>query len=168
MSTWQSVILKSNDVIKLPKNTKVTVQLVCAVPAKLHLHAFYQTKEGGEGHVYYKNKGNLYLPPCIEWNEEEEKEVLSVKTLTHVETLLIAVQLNKGFVDLLKGGESFAKYEGCLIVHTDSPYQFEIPLDAQRRGLWYVAAKIVNQELSQIERIDKVQKFQPHLANFLG
>lgn len=166
MSTWQSVILKSGDVVKLPKNTKVTVQLVHTVPTKLHLHAFYRTKEGREGHIYHKNEGNLYLPPCIEWNEEEGKEQLAVKTLTHVETVLIAVQLNKGFLGLLTGGDNFAKYESQLLIHTDSPHEIEIPLDTQKKGLWYAVAKIVNHESTQIERIDKVEKFQPRLTNF--
>jgi len=168
-------ILKNpGDKAKITKSSKINAKLSWTKPVDLDLHAFYKTKEGLFGHIYYDNQGNLYNPPCIELDEDagvddtggENEENITIKSLSHVESILIVTNIYRKFA-FLSMGDTFANYDGKVIVETDDE-RIEVPLNSKEKGKWCVIAKIDNSNPSSpfVININKVQKPEPNLKDF--
>ncbi len=176
MATQQYVTLKRGDSAKLTKSAHIEVKLAWTKPVDLDLHAFYKTKEGLFGHIYYDNKGNLYQPTCIQLDADagvddtggDNEENLTIKSLSHVESVLIATNIYRrfGFFSL---GDNFAKYDGKVVNKSNVGDGVEVPLDSDEVGKWCVIAKIDNSDSSypHVININKVQKSEPSIKDFL-
>lgn len=175
MATQSKVTLKKGEKATLTKSAKITAKLTWTKPVDLDLHAFYKTKEGLLGHIFYKNKGTLYQPPCIELDEDagvnntggDNEENITIKSLSHVESVLIATNIFRklGFFSM---GDNFAKYDGKVLVETNMGDMIEVPLDSDKIGKWCVIAKIDNANPSEpyVININEVQKAEPSLKDF--
>lgn len=176
MATEKVTLKKQGDRAKLAmKSAKITAKLTWTKPVDLDLHAFYKTKEGLFGHVYYDNRGNLYQPPCIELDHDagvddtggDNEENITIKSLSHVESILIATNIYRKLA-FLSFGDNFAKYDGRVVIETDAGDHVEVPLDSQATGKWCVIAKIDNLDPTDphVININKVQKTEPSLKDF--
>ena len=175
MADNDNVVLKPGEQAKLTKSTKITVKLRWTAPVDLDLHAFYQTKEGTFGHIYYDNQGGLNHPPCIHLDEDagvdetggENEENITIKSLSHVKTILIATHIYRRF-GFLSFGDNFAKYDGKVVLETEQGNRIEVPLDSETVGKWCVIAEIDNSDQSNpyVLNINKVQKAEPTLKDF--
>ncbi|MDM8569471.1 hypothetical protein QUF50_08200 [Thiotrichales bacterium HSG1] len=166
------------DKAKITKSSKITAKLTWTKQVDLDLHAFYKTKEGLFGHIYYDNQGNLYNPPCIELDKDTGKDVkvdttggeneenITIKSLSHVESILIVTNIYHKFA-FLSMGDTFSNYDGKVIIETDGEC-IEVPLDSKKKGKWCVIAKIDNNDPSSpfVININKVQKSEPNLKDF--
>lgn len=169
------IILKRGEKAQLSKSSKIKAKLTWTQSVDLDLHAFYKTKEGLFGHIYYDNKGKLYQPPCIELDEDagiddtggDNEENITIKTLSHVQSILIATNIYRRF-SFFSLGDNFAKYDGKVIVKTDLGEYIEVPLNSEEVGRWCVIAKIDNSDPSDpyVININKVQKSEPSLKDF--
>jgi tellurite resistance protein TerA len=175
VATQQKITLKRGDRAKLTKSAQIGAKLTWTKPVDLDLHAFYKTKEGLFGHVYYDNKGNLYQPPCIQLDTDagvddtggDNEENLTIKSLAHVESVLIATNIYRRF-GFLSFGDNFAKYDGRVVIETNGGDHIEVPLDSEKVGKWCVIAKIDNSDPSEpyAININQVQKSEPSLEDF--
>jgi len=175
MATQSRVTLKKGETATLTKSAKITTKLSWTKPVDLDLHAFYKTKEGVLGHIYYDNQGSLYQPPCIELDEDagiddtggDNEENLTIKSLSHVESVLIATNIYRKFA-FFSMGDNFAKYDGKVVVETNMGERIEVPLDSDKVGKWCVIAKIDNSNPSEpyVININEVQKAEPSLKDF--
>ena len=171
----QKNVLKQGGRAGLTKSAKIGAKLTWTKPVDLDLHAFYKTKEGLFGHVYYDNLGNLYKPPCIQLDEDagidntggNNEENITIKSLSHVESILIATNIYRKF-SFLSFGDNFAKYDGKVVIETDRGEHIEVPLDSEKVGKWCVIAKIDNSDPSHphVININKVQKSEPNIKDF--
>jgi tellurite resistance protein TerA len=174
----QKVILKqSGERAPLAKLTKIVAKLSWTKAVDLDLHAFYKDKDGGGlvGHIYYDNKGKLYHPPCIQLDDDsgvdntggDNEENITIKTLTHVESVLIATNIYRKF-SFFSPGDNFAKYDGKVTLDIGQGNFIEIPLDSEEVGKWCIIAKIDNSdpENPQVINVNKVQKSEPSIKDF--
>ena len=176
MAVQHNVVLnKHGERAKLTKSAKITAKLTWTAPVDLDLHAFYKTKEGVFGHVYYDNQGNINMPPCIQLDEDagvddsggENEENITIKSLSHVESILIVTNIYKKF-GFLSFGDNFAKYDGKVVIEAEAGNCVEVPLDSQDVGKWCVIAKIDHSDPSDpyVMNINKVQRAEPSLKDF--
>jgi tellurite resistance protein TerA len=176
VATQHKVTLNQpGDRAKLKKSARITAKLTWTKPVDLDLHAFYKTKEGVFGHIYYDNQGDLLNPPCIELDEDagvddtggDNEENITIKSLSHVEAVLIATNIYRRF-GFLSFGDNFAKYDGKVVVETNLGDHIEVPLDSEKKGKWCVIAQIDNSDPSDpyVVNINKVQKSEPNLRDF--
>jgi tellurite resistance protein TerA len=169
------VLTKHGERAELTKSAKITAKLTWTAAVDLDLHAFYKTKEGVFGHVYYDNLGNINMPPCIQLDEDagvddsggENEENITIKSLSHVESILIATNIYKR-LGFLSFGDNFGKYDGKVIIEAEAGNRVEVPLDSQDVGKWCVIAKIDNSDPKDpyVMNINKVQRAEPSLKDF--
>lgn len=171
----EKVTLERGKIAKLTRSAKIQAKLIWTKPVDLDLHAFYKTKEGLFGHIYYDNLGSFYEPPCIKLDADagvddtggDNEENIEIKSLSHIEAVLIATNIYRkfGFFSL---GDNFAKYDGKVILETDLGDHIEVPLDSEEKGKWCVIAKIDNSNPSDphVININKVQKSEPSIKDF--
>jgi len=170
------VLKKRGETANLSKNSPIAAQLTWSTAVDLDLHAFFKTKEGVCGHIFYDNRGNLYHPPCIQLDEDagadqhtgSKEENITIKTLAHIESIIIATNIYKGLLGFFSLGDSFAKYDGKVTVRTEMGPTIEVPLDSEEVGKWCVIAKIDNTDPTtpQLININKVQKTIPEVHDF--
>ncbi|KYC43544.1 hypothetical protein WA1_10810 [Scytonema hofmannii PCC 7110] len=81
--------------------------------------------------------------------------------------MLIATNIFR-FFGFLSPEDSFAKYDGKVLVKTDVGDRIEVPLTSEEVGKWCVIAKIdnTNPTTSKVVNINKVQKQEPSINNF--
>ncbi len=150
------------------EHIKVTLDWTAAVD--LDLHAFYKTKTGEVGHVYYADKGSKKKPPHIKLDKDAgvgaragaNQENMTVARLDHLESVLIATNIFRFFGGK---GERFARYDGRVTVAT-SLGEVEVPLTSDDPGRWALIAKIDCTGEPQVVNINRVQKKKPSLEDF--
>lgn len=149
--------------------TSVHAQLTWTQAVDLDLHAFFKTKAGKTGHVFFGNKGKLNQEPYIMLDEDagvgnkagDNEENIRVNQLEHLDTLVIATNIFK-FLGFLSKGENFAKYDGKVVVTTNVGDVIEVPLISEDIGKWCVIAKIDNTgDAPKVININQVQKSEP-------
>ncbi|KAB8319403.1 stress response protein [Tolypothrix campylonemoides VB511288] len=170
------VLKKKGDSADLSKRmSNVDVKLSWTKSVDLDLHAFYKTKSGTFGHISFVRKGSLSEPPCILLDKDagvgatagDNRENIKIATLAHVDYVLIATNIFR-FIGFLSSGDSFAKYDGKVVVKTDGGDHIEVPLTSEEIGKWCVIAKIdnTNPTAPKVVNINKVQKLEPSLNEF--
>ena len=174
MELKSKVILKekgaSSDILLKQKNTSIVhAKLTWTKAVDLDLHAFYKTKTGKFGHVYFGKKGSLDKEPYIMIDEDagvgntagDNEENIRITQLDKLDSVLIATNIFK-FFGFLSGGENFASYDGKVIVTTDGGDNIEVPLTSKKIGKWCVIAKLDNTGPNpKLININTVQKDEP-------
>jgi tellurite resistance protein TerA len=170
------ILKKKGESAELSKKfSNVDIKLSWTKSVDLDLHAFYKTKSGTFGHISFVDKGNLTEPPCILLDKDagvgakagDNRENIKIATLAHVDSVLIATNIFR-FLGFFSPGDSFAKYDGKVIVTTDGGDCIEVPLISNEIGKWCAIAKIDNSNLiaPKVVNINKVQKSEPSLNDF--
>ncbi len=170
------ILKKKGESIQLSKKiSTVDIKLNWTKGVDLDIHAFYQTKSGILGHIYFANKGSLNEPPCIQLDKDtgignqagDNQENIKISTLVHIDSILIATNIFRLF-GFLSQGDNFAKYDGKVLVTTDVSDRIEVPLISEEIGKWCVIAKIDNTDpsLPKVVNINRVQKSAPNLNDF--
>lgn len=147
----------------------VHVKLQWTKAVDLDLHAFYKTKSGQFGHVYFGNKGDLNHEPYIRLDQDagvgntagNNEENLKIKNLQHFSSIIIATNIFR-FLGFLNQGDHFAKYDGRVILQTDAGQEVTVPLVSEEQGRWCLIAKIDHSgPVPQVININRVQKEEP-------
>ena len=157
--------------IRLKSKTAATVhaKLTWKHAVDLDLHGFYKTKAGQFGHIYFGNKGNLQKEPYIALDQDagvgnkagDNEENIRIGNLAHLSSVLIATNIFR-FFGFLSSGENFAKYDGKVVIESDTGDSVEVPLISEEKGRWCLIAKIDNTGAApQVININTVQKDEP-------
>ncbi|MFJ5717595.1 TerD family protein [Neobacillus sp. NPDC093127] len=164
---------KPGDSISLRKAGKIEnihVKLNWTKGVDLDLHAFYITKQGTFGHIYFGNKGKLTNSPYIALDKDSgvgnsagnNEENLIIKTLQDVEKIIIATHIFRIF-GFLKKEDNFAKYDGRVLIKTNNGDDIEVPLTSTTTGRWCIITKIDNSTSTdpKVININHVQTSEP-------
>lgn len=152
----------------------VRVRLSWTSGVDLDLHAYYRSKEGEEGHIYFARRGGLQKPPYIRLDEDAgvgnragaNEENIVIGRLDHLESVVIATHIFR-FFGFLHRGDNFAKYDGRVLVAPEGRPGVEVPLSSSDPCKWYVIAKIDNSgETPHVVNINRTQSEEPDLAVF--
>jgi tellurite resistance protein TerA len=152
------------------KISKIKISLQWKSGVDLDLHAFYKTKDGKFGHVYYGNKSDsLIFNRNIVLDKDSgvgniagcNEENLSIKNLDSFESIVIATNIFR-FLGFLNSGDNFSKYDGMVIVTTDVGDKITVPLTSKEKGRWCIIAKIDNLQVDpKIININKITENEP-------
>jgi uncharacterized protein involved in tellurium resistance len=160
------------------KFANLTVTLSWTDAIDLDLYALYRTKDGKIGEVYHENRGSSKAFPFMRLSEDagvgktggDNEENLMIKSFAEMEYVLIAVNIyqGKGMLSRIsrlgKKKESFARYDGKVIIQPDNGQDIEIPLSSVESGEWCVVAGIENRgEMLRILNINAVTAKKPDL-----
>ena len=163
------ILTQQGERAPLAKSLKIIIKLTWKNAVNLNLHAFCQERESDLfGHIYANNRGKLYHPPCIQFDAEDNNEaMISINTLTHVESILIAVSVKQKF-GFFSAEKKFAEYGGKLTLEISQRNPIEVFLDTEEVGKWCIMVKIDNLDPSnpQVIKLNKVQKSEPKLKDF--
>lgn len=170
------IFTQKDEMVELhPQTHQLTLQLNWTCGVDLDLHAFYRSKNGRFGHVYFGKKGNIKQPPYMQLREDagvlqtqgNKTELLKVYNLEYLDYLLIASNAFK-LLGFSGNQESFADYGGQLSLHTDKQEAFVMPLNSTEAGKWCVIAKLDN-TLAHVPKmiyLNRVQKQEPTISDF--
>ena len=149
--------------------TMIHAKLTWKKAVDLDLHAFYKTKAGKFGHIYFGNKGDGHKEPYIALDQDagvgntagDNEENIRITNLEHLASILIATNIFR-FFGFLSSGDSFAKYDGKVMIETDAGDEVEVPLISEEKGRWCLIAKIDNTgPVPKVVNVNQVQKNQP-------
>jgi tellurite resistance protein TerA len=147
----------------------IHVRLKWTKAVDLDLHAFYKSKAGEIGHVFYQNMGNLEAEPYILLDQDagvgnvpgNNEENLRIRNLHRFDSIMIATNIFR-ILHFLHSGDNFARYDGKVIVRSDSGDHIEVPLISEELGRWCVIAEIDNTgSRPSVVNINRVQKEEP-------
>jgi tellurite resistance protein TerA len=148
------ILKKPGDSISLRKASKIEnihVKLYWTKGVDLDLHAFYITKHGTFGHIFFGNKGKLTTSPYIALDKDSgvgnsagnNEENMTIKTLEDVDKIIIATNIFR-FLGFLKKEDNFTKYDGRVLIKTNNGDDIEVPLTSTTTGRWCIITKIDN------------------------
>lgn len=157
------------------KLDNIHIKLFWKKGVDLDLYAFYSSKNGKSGQVYFMNKGSLKKEPFIELDQDagvgnlagDNEENLKISTLEPLNTILIAVNIFR-FFGIFSKGENFAKYDGVVVINTNRGDEIKVPLTSEELGQWFVILKIDNGNPYEprIVNINQVLKNKPTIEQF--
>lgn len=185
----QSLNLKSKVILRekgqkaLVANVDSKVQATLSWKTKVDfdLHCFYRTKkvenagfftrlfsntEAQEGHIYFRNKGDLADFPHIQLDKDsgigdkggDNQENIFFGQLSCVDRLLIAVNTFN------KPNSCFANYDAKVTLHLGHQ-EIIVPLTEKAPGAWCVIAELINDKDGvYLVNINQTQKDEPSLA----
>jgi tellurite resistance protein TerA len=160
--------------LKSKGGTGIQAKMTWKKAVDLDLHAFYKTKDGKIGHVYFGSPGSLAKMPHIALDKDagvgntagNNEENIRIARLDHLASVIIATNIFRVF-GFLSAGDNFAKYDGKVTITSDTGDCIEIPLASEELGRWCVIAKIDNSGGSpQVININRVQKAEPQADEF--
>ncbi len=162
---------KRGDKISLDKIgiSTIHVKLNWTAPVDLDLHAFYKTKGGAIGHVYFGNKGKLNKEPYILLDTDagvgntsgNNEENLKITNFDKFSSIIIATNIFR-FLGFINDGDNFSKYDGRVILQTNTNNSITVPLISQEKGRWCVIAQIDNSGAAPIViNVNRVKKEEP-------
>lgn len=157
--------------------TKLKAILQWQTAVDLDIHAFYRLKNNdGDGHVGFHSKGSKKKAPYINLNKDmgvgnvggNNQEIISVGTLEHIDSILIATNIFRVFSFLAKD-DNFGKYDGVVRLITSSSNEVEVPLTSTMHGRWCVIALIDNSDPFSplVTNINKVTNEEPKIDDYL-
>lgn len=147
----------------------IDVKMYWTKGADLDLHAFYKTKSGEFGQVYFGEKGKLDGKPFILLDKDagvggtagKNEENLRIKNLNHFSSIIIAANIFR-FLGFLHTNDNFAKYDGKVEIKTDTGDSVIVPLMSEEKGRWCIIAKIDNTaDHPSVININKIQAEEP-------
>jgi tellurite resistance protein TerA len=167
------ILKKQGDSVQISLKKKefstIHVKLDWTKGVDLDLHAFYKTKSGEFGHIYFGDEGNLDKEPYIMLDKDagvgstagNNEENLKIGNLNNFSSIVIATNIFR-FFGFLNKDDNFAKYDGKVVVQTDTGDNVMVPLISEEKGRWCIIAKIDNSgEIPLVININKVQKDKP-------
>jgi len=99
----------------------------------------------------------------------DNEENLTITSLAEMEYVLIAVNIyqEKGIFSFLKKKDSFARYDGKIMIQPDTGQDIEIPLSSIENGGWCVVAGIENRgDMLKVLNINTVTAKKPDLKHW--
>lgn len=169
MELKQKIVLKQKGEKTGLVGTDFIATLRWTAAVDLDLHAFYKTKNGKFGHVFFADTGNLADMPYIQLDKDEgvgntggdNEENIRIAKIDHLEYVVIATNIFR-FLGFLSKGDNFAKYDGSVVVKSNTGHVIEVPLISEEPGKWCLIAKIDNSGVSpSVININRVQKNEP-------
>lgn len=173
-----TVLPKAKDFSEISsKFAHIIVTLSWTHAVDLDLYAFYRTKDGRIGEIYHDNRGSLKAFPFMKLDEDagvgntggDNEENLTITSLAEIEYVLIAVNIyqEKGIFSFLKKKDSFARYDGKIMIQPDTGQDIEIPLSSVENGGWCVVAGIENRgDTLKVLNINTVTAKKPDLNHW--
>lgn len=159
---------------KAAKIENVKVRLKWTKGVDLDLHAFYKTKTGQFGHIFFGNKGGFHASPFIKLDRDSgvgntsgnNSENLTIKTLKDLDSVIIATNIFR-FLGFISKGENFARYDGRVLVKTGNGDDIEVPLTSKVKGRWCIICKIDNTDAAdpKVLNINRVQSNKPDIGD---
>ncbi len=152
------------------KISNVHVKLSWTKAVDLDLHAFYITKSGQVGHVYFGNKFahsiQLDKDSGVGNTAGKNQENLVVKDLGQIDYILFATNIFR-FLGFLHCNDSFSQYDGKIAIKTDVS-EIEVPLNANEKGKWAAIALIDNSgEEPRVININKITDKEPEIKVYI-
>ena len=163
----RNVILSVGESAKLDTSspiTEVNIRLQWRAAVDLDLHAFYRTKSGHQGHVYFGDKDG----PCMQLDTDagvgdrggQNEENITITSLDDFEEILFATKI------FSKGG-SYQDYDGRVAVQTNNGDDIQVPLTSRERADWCVIAKFSNDVNGPtIMNLNQVTNSEPATGDF--
>lgn len=145
--------------------TQINIKLQWTAAVDLDLHAFFRTKSGIDGCVYFGNpkEGHIKLDFDAGIGDEggQNEENITIKSLGDLDGILFATKIFN------KGG-SYADYDGRVTVKTNNGDNIEVRLTAQKQADWCVIAKITNESKQgpSVVNVNRVTDSDPDLDSF--
>lgn len=179
ISLTKITLEKKGDVARInlskSKITDIQSKLFWKKGVDLDLHAFYKTKSGKTGHIYFGSKGSLNRDPYIMLDQDSgvgntsgnNEENLKIGMLNHFDYILFAVNIFRFFS---RKGENFAKYDGKVVLKTDRGDEITVPLISEEIGTWCVITMVDNSSSNEprIVNINQVSKAEPKISDFMS
>lgn len=151
------------------KISNVWVRLSWTKAVDLDLHAFYITKSGQVGHVYFANKAahsiSLDHDAGVGNTAGNNQENLVVHDLSQIEYVLFATNIFR-FLSFLHRNDSFSNYDGRINIRTDLS-EIEVPLNAKEKGKWAAIALIDNSGVEpRVINVNKITDKEPDITTY--
>jgi len=165
----QKIIIREKESANIPlKNLVATLSWQKAID--LDLYAFYQTKSGAVGKVFYGSRGSLTSSPYIELDKDagvgdkggKNEENIRFADLSHYKHILIVANI------FAKANANFAQFGGTVVVKAEDQ-SFEVPLTAKDGGSWCTIAHIDNTNpiSPQLKNVNTVSYDTPKIEEFV-
>lgn len=132
----------------------------------LDLHAFYLTKRGHPGHVYFARKSEdgvgLDDDQGVGDRSGQNEENIVIEDLSRLSAIVFATNIFR------HPDGRFADYDGRVVVETDAGDRIVVPLTAQQRGDWCVIASIINAEgrPPEVRNENRVTSDEPEIEDY--
>lgn len=151
------------------KISSIWVRLSWTQAVDLDLHAFYITKRGEIGHVYFANKAGhsitLDYDAGVGNTAGNNQENLIVHDISQIECVLFATNIFR-FLPFLHPNDSFSRYDGRINIRT-SLSEIEVPLNAEEKGKWAAIALLDNSGMEpRVININKITDKQPDIREY--
>ncbi len=155
------ILEQSADFLEISDYFKhIIVTLIWTQAVDLDLYAFYRAKDGKIGEIFYDNKGSLRNFPFMKLDEDSG---IGNTGGDNEENLIIT----SIFFSFFKKEDSFARYDGKILVQPDTKQRVEIPLSSPESGEWCIVAGIDNRgEIPRVLNINSVEKKKPDLKHW--
>ncbi len=174
MELKQKTVLRnkgeSSELVLKQKNlSSIHVKLSWKKAVDLDLHAFYRTRDGGFGHIYFADRGSLEKSPYIALDQDagvgntagDNEENIRIARLDELRGVLFATNIFR-FFGFFSKGDNFAKYDGHVALTTDAGHCIEVPLISEEVGRWCLIARLDNENgKPTVTNINRVQKESP-------
>lgn len=158
--------------INLAKNThtsQILAKLTWTDKVDLDLHAFIITKSEKFEHIYFGNKGKINKSPYIELDKDsgvgatggDNEENITVAKLDDIQVLIFATHIFR-FLPFLHFGDNFSKYNGKVVVTSNTGDVVNVPMNSSRKGRWCLIAGVKNDSNGvYISNINRVEQQEP-------
>jgi len=166
--------------INLAKNTHVSqilAKLTWTDKVDLDLHAFIITKSGKFEHIYFGNKGEIKKSPYVELDKDsgvgatggDNEENITVAKLDDIRILVFATHIFR-FLPFLNSGDNFSKYNGKVVVTSNTGDVINVPMNSTEKGRWCLIAGVKNDSdgvyISNINRVEQKEPTKELLEKF--
>ncbi len=158
--------------INLNKNvnaSQIMAKLTWTDKVDLDLHAFIITKSGNFEHIYFSNKGKIEQSPFIQLDKDsgvgatggDNEENITVAKVDDIRILVFATHIFR-FLPFLNSGDNFSKYNGKVIVTSNSGDVITVPMNSKEKGRWCLIASVANDSDGLfVNNINHVEKKEP-------
>ena len=158
--------------INLKKNvgaSQILAKLTWTDKVDLDLHAFIITKSGKFEHIFFSNKGEIEKTPYVKLDKDagvgaaggDNEENISVGKIDDIEILVFATHIFR-FFPFLRFGDNFSKYNGKVVVKSNSGDVIAVPMNSKEKGRWCLIAGIINNAGGvNVFNINRVEQKEP-------
>lgn len=162
------IVIKEKETANIPaKNLLATLSWKTSVD--LDLYAFWKTKDGKTGKVFYGQKSGLGGQIKLDadagvgdsgGDNEENMNIIHLDDIVHI---VIAANIYG------KSNANFAEFNSKVTIKTDQQ-EFEVPLTSKVGGSWAVIAWLDNTNpiSTQLTNVNTVQRQEPTVAQVIG